>query len=131
LPRKLADVQDTRTGQLLALNGITQDGAFIEPDGILTIISLLVVPPGPLHDNLYKVLTVGVTVVTPGAFSMIEPDQPPEAVQELAPELFQLNTDELPGPIKVGTAVKVTSGGLTVTFTVLSERPPGPLHSNL
>ena len=58
------------------------------------------------------------------------PDQPPEAVQELASVEDQVSIEDPPYATAVGFAASDTvgTGGNTVTVTVVLALPPGPVQ---
>jgi len=77
--------------------------------GTVTVVLLLVLPPLPVHVNVYVVLAVGETdCELESAFVPV--NIPPEAVHDVAPVDDHVSVDDCPALIDVGDAVSVTIG---------------------
>lgn len=75
-------------------------------------------PPVPMQDSVYVVFVVRAPVVCEPLVALL-PDQPPEAVHEVAFVLDQPKVDALPLAIVLGLAPSVTvTVGTAVTVTV-------------
>jgi hypothetical protein len=94
----------------------------------VTTASSLPTPPGPVQSNWYVVVTVGETDVEP--LVRFEPDQPRNAVHEVAFVELHVSVVDCPAVMDVGDAVSVTVGssGSGVVTHLLGEmsrtRPP-------
>ena len=67
-------------------------------------------PPDPVHASVNTVLAVSAPVLSePDA--ALAPDQPPEALQDVAFVELQVRVVALPEEMEVGVAVKLTLGG--------------------
>lgn len=128
--RKFCAAHVTLVLQLEPPTGIVQAVAEMVPEGRVTVAEAGVVPLGPVQLMLYELVIPGDTLSLPPVF-VLEPLQPPEAVQLLAPVAVQLRVDESPGPIRVGDAVRVTTGGLTTTVALRTVEPPGPVQDKV
>jgi hypothetical protein len=81
---------------------------------IVIVVDLVADPPVPVQTRVYVVVTDGETVSVPPV--LLVPDQPPEAVQAVAPVLLQVRDDCVFPRVRVG-ADAVTGGGVLVTVT--------------
>jgi hypothetical protein len=74
----------------------------------VTVTLFDTVPPLPVHEREYVVVSDGVTLSFPEVF--FAPLHPPDAVQEEAFEVLHSSSDESPSVIVEGVAVKVSVG---------------------
>ena len=96
---------------------------------IVTVTDWDALPPGPVQVRVYTVVAVGMTDCVPDVGC--EPDQPPEAVQEVVFADDQDNVDDSPPAMDVGDAESDTEGrgcGATLTVTDWDALPPGPVQ---
>jgi hypothetical protein len=86
-------------------------------------------PPRPLHVNPKVELALMAPVVCV-PFTLLGPDQFPEAVQAVAFTLVQVSEETPPAGTVLGLAERVTWGAREVTVTVVDceAEPPGPVQ---
>lgn len=98
----------------------------------VTVAEFEALPPAPVQESAKVVVAVRAPVdVLPLADSW--PDQPPEAVQEVALVAAQVSVEVLPLAIVLGLAAIVTVGAGVLTDTVADceALPPGPVQARV
>ena len=107
-------------------------GGVVSGADTVTVIDLLVVPPVPVHDNVYVLVEVSAPVDCKPE-SVLLPVQAPEAVQVVALVELHVKFDEPPEATEAGEAVKVIVGADVVTMTVtdLVDVPPAPVQDKV
>ena len=94
-----------------------------------TVADWAAVPPAPVHVRVYVVLADS-TPVDCEPLTGLEPDQPPEAEQEVALAALQVSVELVPEAIVLGAAARVTLGAADFTDTVADcvALPPLPVQ---
>jgi hypothetical protein len=94
-----------------------------------TVADCVAVPPVPVQLREYVALALSAPVGCEPLTAFV-PDQPPEAVQEVALRADQVNVEPLPLATVLGLAAKVTAGAGAETDTVTDwlAFPPGPVQ---
>jgi hypothetical protein len=105
---------------------------------IVTVVDCWALPPGPMQFRVYVVSAERTPVLCVPLTASV-PDQPPEAVQAVAPVEVQVSTVLPPLGTMLGSALMVMvgavdpAGGAALTVIVADwvALPPAPVHVNI
>src|SRR5262245_32732213 len=127
---QLVTFDELHDNVVLPLAGTPGGDAEIRTDGdvappTVTVARATAPPPGPLHDNVKSFVFVSAAVGADPLVGLL-PDHPPEAVQEVALELVQVNVELCPELTLLGFAVKETDGAGPSPPLCASSPPPDP-----
>jgi hypothetical protein len=97
----------------------------------VTVADCSALPPAPVQVSLYVAFAVSAPVDCEPLVAWL-PDQPPDAVQEVACVVDQLKVELSPLTIELGFAARLTVGagviGVTETVAAWVALPPAPVH---
>jgi hypothetical protein len=98
---------------------------------MVTVAVALAEPPTPVQVSVKSVALASVPVDAVPDVPLL-PDQPPDAVHEVALVVFQFSVAALPETTAEGVAVNETVGvGFTVTVVLCEALPPAPVHNRV
>ena len=100
-------------------------------DVTVTVADCAALPPAPVQLRVYVAFALSAPVDWEPLVAWL-PDQPPEAVQEVAFVVDQLNVELPPLTMELGLAARLTVGAgvgeVTETVAAWVALPPAPVH---